>query len=148
MQFNIQFTPRTSIFLPYRTHKHSYHLLFNRVVRKGQLLSVLDSEITTQTFFKIGSVLEGVELGGDPTTGERCGFIFHSTLPVECHGSSIISYSRQWAKAVNDKRFPLIPFGVSLVLRGGDFHLYHKKNQVSLAVSPNIALRIRENLEV
>lgn len=142
MQFTLPYTSRTSIFLPYTTHQQNYHLLFNRVVPKGSKLSICTSEITAQSFFHIGNLIEG------EYDGESCGFIFFSTFPIVCHGSSIIAYSRQWAKSVNDKRFPLLPFGVSLVLRGGDFHLYHKKNQVSLAVSPNIALRIRENLEV
>ena len=109
---------------------------------KGTTLSVVDSEITAQTFFHIGSLL----IGG--YTGERCGFIFFSTLPILCQGSSILAYSRQWAKAVNEKRVQIGPFGVTLVLRGNDFHLYHKKNQASLAVSPSIATKIRENLEV
>lgn len=142
MQFTLPYSPKTSIFLPYKTHNQNYHLLFRRQVPKGTRLSVVTSEITAQTFFHIGSMLL------DDYEGERCGFIFFSTFPVVCHGSSIIAYSRQWAKSVNEKRFPLLPFGVSLVLRGGDFHLYHKKNQVSLAVSPNIALKIKENLEV
>lgn len=142
MQFTLAYTSRPSIFLPYKTHNRNYHLLFNRSVPKKSVLSVTDSIIATQSFFTIGNILL------DDYNGERCGYIFFSTLPIACHGSCIVAYSRKWSKAVNEKRFPLNPFGVSLLLKDKEFHLYHKKNQVSLVVSPNMALKIKENLEV
>ena len=144
MQFQLEVNARPFIFFPYRTHERQYHVLLTERVPMDSIISVVDSEDVKDLpcFFSIGDV----KTGG--YEGRRCGFIFHTTFPVVCHGSSIMAYSRQWEKAVNEKRFPLQPFWVSLVLRADYFYIYHKKNQVSLLVSPQIASRIRENLEV
>lgn len=143
MQFELQVRILPYIFFPYKTHNRLYHFIFTEDVKKNTLLSVVTSEdITVQSFFSIGDLrVNGYE-------GGRCGYIFYSTLPIVCHGSSIIAYSKQWEKAVNEKRFPIQPFGVSLLLKTPAFYLYHQKNKVSLAVSPSIALKIRENLEI
>jgi hypothetical protein len=142
MEFQLPYPSKPNIFLPFHTHGRNYHLLFSERVKMNRKLSVVDSEITAQSFFHIG------ELREDGYEGTRCGFIFYSPMPVQCHGTSIFSYSKQWARSVNEKRFPLNPFGVALVLKAEYFYLYHKRNQVSLVVSPNMAKKIRDNLEI
>jgi hypothetical protein len=143
MQFQLQVRIRPAIFIPYKTHGRLYHLIFSEDIKKNSLVSVDTSEdVKVQSFFDIG------DMRVNGYAGRKCGYIFYSTLPVICHGSCIIAYSKQWEKAVNEKHFPLQPFGVNLSLKAKTFYLYHRRNQVSLAVSPSLAARIRENLEI
>ncbi len=142
MQFQLAFPGRPSIFLPYTTHGRSYHILFSSPVKKEANLSVRDAEDfqELQTFFSIGEMRDDQDV--------VVGFIFYSNYPIMCYGSGILAYSRQWQKAVNERRFPLSPFGVSLLVRADHFYVYHRKNHVSFIVSPQLAANIKDNLEV
>jgi hypothetical protein len=142
MEFKLHASNRPSVFIPYKTHKNNYHLLFTKEVPKGTVISVNDSEITLDTFFRIGQMtLNGY-------AGERCGFVFHTPFSVSCHGTCIIAYSKNWANSVNSGRYPIRPFGMALLLRAKYFYIYHKKNQSTLIVNPDIAKHIKENLEI
>jgi len=143
MQFSLDINAQPNIFLPYKTHGRKYHLLFSRRVPKKKIVAVKNCDsIACDTFFHIG------EMTQSSYTGEPCGFIFYTTYPVNCQAGSVMAYSRRWAQDINSSKNSLIPFGVELVLKHEFFYLYHKKNHVTLVVNPNLASRIRENLEI
>jgi hypothetical protein len=142
MRFTLHFSVPPRIFIPYTTHKRHYHLLVPRKIRKGTDLYVTDSaDYTTPTFFNIGDIHEG------GYEGDVVGHIFFAFGPIMSFGTSIMAYSKVWAKAVNFKEDrPATSTPSNLVLRGPVFYLYHTKNEMTLAVSPTLPKAIQSNI--
>jgi hypothetical protein len=144
MQLTLGIRTRPDIFLPFRTRDRQYYLLLSKHIHHDDSLFVQEDEAAqaSATFFQIG------RLTRDGYDGEPCGHIFYTTYPVTCHGTSLIAYSKVWSQAVNNRRVPIRPFGVALTVKSESFLLYHRRNQVTLVVSPKIAANIKANLEV
>lgn len=139
MRFVLGITTRPNVFIPYQTHSRNYFLLFHyQVPAKSHLSVVEDTTVTVPSFFDIGLL---------STNGKVCGNIFYTAAATQGYGSSIAAYSKKWAKQINSGSM-VDPSGVSLLIKSPHFYMYHKKNEVTLIVSPCISTHIRENLEI
>jgi len=144
MRFNLQVRGKAHTFMPYVTHKRRYYLLFKFFVGLHEPIYVQDVDFSVpDTFFSVGKM---TIFGYD---GPECGKILFTTYHTLTYGTSVLAYK------ASSLRLPSVALSQSvpkppdsrLVLRTPELHLYHSKDNHTLAVSPIISTRIRDNLE-
>lgn len=141
MRFILQTNLRSKVFVPYVTHGRKYSILLSKYLPAGTKLSVSDSPLVpADTYIRVGDL----HLGG--YEGETIGHLFYTPLSFMCYGSALLAYSKAWEKRANNKELG-VPSGVLLIARTPLFYLYHKKNEVTLAVNPTLPAAIKDNLE-